>query len=233
MMRSIHLLLSCFFLAVLSVLQAQSDSIPCRIASVYYQMGYVADLEMTDLDSELFQKRPPHNSWTYFFTDGRITRMTFDPDRGNTRSAKLYYEYDRLVEILFQGGFTYRKTFSYDESGQLVKAYEHYIAGAADRYYETRKDTLVQTAYNPDSGQVESQEIILNDHYRNLTFPFHHQPYFDELFSIQPYYEEPWLTVETIRDTCGNPVYRITRFANEDGTPGMIQQVKAYTITYR
>ena len=96
MMRSIHLLLSCFFLAGLSVLQAQSDSIPCRIASVYYQMGYVADLEMTDLDTELFQKRPPHNSWTYFFTDGRITRMTFDPDRGNTRSARLYYEEDRL-----------------------------------------------------------------------------------------------------------------------------------------
>lgn len=213
-------------------LHAQPDSTPCQIASIYYQMDYVADLELVEPDTSMFSTRPPRNSWTYVFSGGRITRIVFDPDLGNTREANLYYDQDRLIEIRFKGGFTTRKTFTYNEAGHLTQSIEQYISGTSERVFETHGDTLFMTSVHPESGETETQEIILNDHYKNRTFPFHHQPYFDELFSIHPGYEESLLTNETIRNACGHPVYMLTRFATDDGSKGLIQQVKRFTIRY-
>lgn len=229
-MKAILIIL--LLLTGLTSISAQPDSIPCQIASIYYQMDYVADLELVEPDRKILTTRPPRNSWTYFFSGGRITRISFDPDLGNTRAANLFYEHDRLVEVRFQGGFTRQKTYSYDENGHLKRAFEQYISGSIERAYETHGDTLYMTFVNPESDETETQEIILDDHYKNLAFPFHHQPYFDELFSIQPWYQEPMLTYETIQNSCGHPIYMLTRFATEDGSPGIIQQVKRFTIQY-
>jgi hypothetical protein len=196
-------------------------------------MAFVADLELIKFNPDIFKNRRPENYWEYNFKNGHVNEIVFDATLGNHKKAKLVYDDGKLKEVVFDGGFTSQITYEYDPKGNLTKSKEYSILGNTEKTFEQKTDSLIMKNWNEESNQESVQIILFDTQYSNLTFPHASEIYFNELFSVQNYYEDNDYNYEHIKDGCGNTTAILKKFKDYDGVEGTIQQIKYFEINYK
>lgn len=206
---------------------------PCEIESIYYRVAYIADLGLKTYDESIFSKRKPENSWTYYFSNGLINKIKFDPTIGRHKEATIKYDGNKLVEVNFDGGYIRKIEHIYNEAGEIVKSINYSISGTNEKTYTIKNDTLIMTSWNEETNSSDVNEIIIDKNYKNLTFPFGPELYFDELFSVQTYYLDDDFYYEYSIDNCENIVLILKKFKGDEEYGGTIQKIISFEIKYK
>ena len=90
---------------------------------------------------------------------------------------------------------------------------------------------MIPWSKGTDSEDVNT--IIFDENYKNITFPFGPELYFNELFSVQTYHLEDEFIYEHRIDSCGNKTLILKKFKGNWGNEGIIQKIISFEIKYK